>query len=40
MPEASQRAKVPVVLPRKNLLSVDNLRRLMVRALQRTRRRS
>jgi hypothetical protein len=38
MPRASQRGKVPVVLPRKNLLSVDNLRRLMAQASQRTRR--
>jgi hypothetical protein len=38
MPEASQRGKVPVVLPRKNLLSVDNLRRLMAQASQRARK--
>jgi hypothetical protein len=38
MPEASQRGKVPVVLSRKNLLSVENLHRLMVRASQRTRK--
>jgi hypothetical protein len=38
MPEATQRGKVPVRIPRKNLLSVDNLRRLMVRASQRIRK--
>jgi hypothetical protein len=38
MPGASHRGKVPVVLPRKNLLSVENLCRLMARASQRTRR--
>lgn len=38
MPAASHRGKVPVVLPRKNLLSVDNLRRLMARASQRMRK--
>jgi hypothetical protein len=31
---APHRGKVPVVLPRKNLLSVENLRRLMARASQ------
>src|SRR5262249_34910059 len=36
--EASQRSKVPVTIPRKNLLSVGNLRRLMIRASQRTRK--
>jgi hypothetical protein len=36
--EAKHRGKVPVELPRKNLLSVDNLRRLMARASQRTRK--
>ncbi len=35
--EAAQRGKVPVELPRKNLLSVANLRRLMVRASRRMR---
>lgn len=37
-PEAVQRSKVPVELPRTNLLSVDNLRRLMVRASQKIRK--
>ena len=34
-PETSLRGKVPVVVPRQNLLSVDNLRRLMTQASQR-----
>ena len=38
MPEARQRGKVPVTIPRKNLLSVDNLRRLMIQASQRKRK--
>jgi hypothetical protein len=38
MAEASHRGKVPVVLPRRNLLSVENLRRLMAGASQRTRK--
>jgi Domain of unknown function (DUF4365) len=38
MPEAIQRGKVPVTIPRKNLLSVANLRRLMVQASQRKRK--
>jgi hypothetical protein len=37
-PETSLRGKVPVIVPRKNLLSVDNLRRLMVQASQRKRK--
>lgn len=36
--EAVQRGKVPVELFRKNLLAVDNLRRLMARASQRKRK--
>jgi hypothetical protein len=38
MPEATQRGKVPVTLLRKNLLTVDNLCRLMVRASRRIRK--
>ncbi len=38
MAEAPQRGKVPVTIPRKNLLSVVNLRRLMAQASQRKRK--
>jgi len=37
-PAATQRAKVPVKIPRSNLFSVDNLRRLMVQASQNKRK--
>jgi hypothetical protein len=38
MPDSVQRGKVPVTVPRRNLLSVDNLRRLMAQASQRRRK--
>jgi hypothetical protein len=37
-PEAVQRSKVPVAINRKNLLSTENLRQLMVQASQRKRK--
>ncbi len=37
-PETNLRGKVPVLVPRKNLLSVDNLRRLITQASQRKRK--